>query len=240
MKKIIIANWKMKLNYSDTLKLAKQFVALSSKTKNEIVVCPDFSALAEVGKVIKKSRLILGAQDVAAFNLGAYTGEVSALSLKQLDCRYVIIGHSERRQYNKEDDALINLKIKTALPLLIPILCIGEKLSDRKRWKQVLKKQIDLDLKGVEKGKLKSIIIAYEPIWAIGTGQTVSAQEAKEAYNFIVAYLLSLGYSQKQFQVIYGGSVDPKNAGQLSVFAGFLIGGTSLKPKDFFMIANNF
>lgn len=239
MKKLIIANWKMQFSYKESIALAKKFAIRFPKgNKHELVLCPGFSSLEEVGKIIKSSGLKLGAQSVFWHSSGAFTGEVSPLSLKELSCSYVIIGHSERRKYLKETDEMVNQKIIGIMQFksIIPILCIGESAKQRKNWKVILKNQLKKDLVGVDKKKAGKIVVAYEPIWAIGTGKTVKAEEAMQAYDFIKDNLLKLGWKKSQFRVMYGGSVDSKNAKSLNNFDGFLVGTSSLKLSEFYKI----
>ena len=237
MKKLLIANWKMQLDYKESLELAKKFAKNFKKHSDELIICPDFVALPAVSEIIKKSVLKLGAQDVAAFTSGAYTGEVSAKSLKQLGVKYVLIGHSERRQNLKEEGALLKLKITQAIGAgLIPILCIGESAASKKAKKthQVLKKQLSEALDGLVITDGKLLVIAYEPIWAIGTGKAVTPSEAESIHVFIKGVLTEIiGQIPR---VIYGGSVAAKNAAELLEWPnidGLLIGGASLKVDEF-------
>ncbi|MFA4999833.1 MAG: triose-phosphate isomerase [Patescibacteria group bacterium] len=237
MQKIIIANWKMQLNLKESLVLAKALARKITKTKNQVLVCPDYLALPFVGPILKSSPLILGAQDSAAALKGAYTGEVSAFNLKTLGVKYVILGHSERRSGLHENSAIINAKIKTALGAgLIPVLCVGEKLAEKKAGlaKKYLSGELSRALKGVKIKKASDLIIAYEPLWAIGTGVPIVPTEAEDINKFIkrrTAVIL-----KKNIPVLYGGSVDASNAanflGQPNV-DGLLVGGASLKAEEF-------
>jgi triosephosphate isomerase len=237
MKKIFIANWKMQLDIKESGALAKNYARSFKTSKDEIVLAPDFSSLSLVSTSIKKSAVKLAAQDVAAYDQGAYTGEVSAKSLKQLGVKYVLVGHSERRIYLKENGELIKLKIEQALKNnLIPVLCIGESLKERKAKKtnQILHKQLEEALAGLKISDDKSIIVAYEPIWAIGSGQAMSPSEAEGAHVFIkVALAEIIGQIPR---VIYGGSVNAKNASEFLEWPnvdGLLVGGASLKLDEF-------
>jgi len=249
-KKIIIGNWKMNLDYKSSVSLSKKInlAFKSKKQKNKVVLLPDFSSLFEVGQNIKKSSIKLGAQDVALYNLGAYTGEVSLESLKQLKCEYVLIGHSERRKYFKDDD-LVADKMKNVLEnsAITPILCIGETLSQRRSGKTltVLEKQLKTALSKTKNISGKKIIIAYEPIWAIGTGRVIIVAEAISIHKKIRALMEKICYNNlpKELGIIYGGSINMKNFEDFkncSDISGLLIGGASLKAGDFINIADNF
>ena len=246
-KKIIIANWKMKVGYKAGLKLATNLRKNINTKKWETVLCPDFSGLAAVGQIIAHSSLQLGAQNVASQNIGALTGEISPLTLKELGVKYVIIGHSERRKYFGETDATINVKLKNILSLkgLTPVLCIGENdINDD--YRLVLMEQLLLAFKGIKLDKTKNILVAYEPVWAIGTGQVIAPERAASAHRVIRQVLEKL-YSKNiftaSFRLLYGGSVDEQNAAQfksLENVDGLLVGGASLDPKKFIKICANF
>jgi triosephosphate isomerase len=197
-----------------------------------------------VQEIIENSNIYLGAQNIYCEDEGAYTGEISPLMIKELGCRYVILGHSERRQIFGESDELINKKVKAALKYsLIPILCIGETLKQRKNDKtlDVIKAQLDTDLDGIEKEKMQKIIIAYEPIWAIGTGETATPAQAQESHSFIRKYLKEK-FDQKtadKVKILYGGSVKPHNIEELIKepdLDGALVGGASLEARSFSQI----
>jgi triosephosphate isomerase len=221
MKKLIIANWKMN---PDSIKEAKKLFNAVKKTK--AIICPPFSYLS----VFKYK--FLGAQDCHWEQSGAFTGEVSSKMLKGLGCKYVIIGHSERRKYFKETDETINRKLKAALRVgLKPILCVGEEKG--KNVGKVINNQLNKDLKTITNKDLKKIIIAYEPIWAIGTGNFCSASKANKVRNFIKTILDN--------KVLYGGSVNSKIAkNYIKIgFDGLLVGGASLNAKEFVKIVKN-
>lgn len=227
----------MQLDYKESINLAQSFAKQFKKISNEVVVCPDFSSLATVAETIKKSALKLGAQDVAAHTVGAYTGEVSAKSLKQLGVKYVLIGHSERRQEFNEEGKLLKLKIVQALASgLVPVLCTGESLAQKraKKTQVVLRKQLVEALAGLKIDDSKLLVIAYEPIWAIGSGKTISPQEAESIHVFIKGVLTEIiGQIPR---VLYGGSVEAKNASEFLEWPnidGLLIGGASLKVDEF-------
>lgn len=244
MSKIFVANWKMQLDYSASLALARDYKKIFKGTSREIIVCPDFLALSKISELFKTTKLRLGAQDCSISESGAYTGEVSPKHLKNLGLSYVILGHSERRQYFAETDELINKKIIAAQAnRLIPILCIGETLEEKKsgKTKEVLSKQLTTAFKGVK----PSLIIAYEPVWAIGTGKLAEAEEVEEIHKFIKEIARQI--LKKAVKVIYGGSVSlippAGNSGsgikgfkKIKNLDGFLVGGGSLKTAEFYKI----
>ncbi len=242
MKKLFIANWKMQLDYKESLALTKSFQKKLKKTKNEVVLTPDFTVLSPASEILKKSPIKLGAQDCAFGLRGAYTGEVSVKSLKQLGVKYVLIGHSERRGYFKEDSGLLKFKVAAALENgLVPVFCIGEKLTDykAKRTHAVLRRQLEEVLFGLEISSESAIVIAYEPVWAIGSGKTPAAKEIEANHVFIKGVLAELiGQIPR---VIYGGSVNAKNVAELLEWPnvdGLLVGGASLKVDEFSKIVN--
>ena len=229
MRKILIANWKLN---PDELEEARD---LAKATDIEgVVICPPIVFLEEVGSVLQKATL--GSQDIFFKDEGAYTGEISPTQLKDLNVKYAIVGHSERRQYQNETDELINKKVKAALDTNItPVLCVGESLETHNEGldatKAFIKHQLDTDLKGVE-GEL---IVAYEPIWAIGKDKADDPEEAAQIIEYIKE---EIGGDKK---VIYGGSVDSKNVQSFldqQNIDGFLVGGASLKLEEFNKIAD--
>lgn len=242
MKKLFIANWKMQLDYKGSIALAKLYQKKLKKIKNEVVVTPDFTVLSAASDIFKKTSLKLGAQDCAFSLHGAYTGEVSVKSLKQLGVKYVLIGHSERRGYFKEDSGLLKFKVAAVLESgLVPVLCIGEKLTEyrAKKTHSVLRRQLEEVLFGLEINNESAIVIAYEPVWAIGSGKTPSAKEIEANHVFIKGVLAELiGQIPR---VLYGGSVSAKNTTELLEWPnvdGLLIGGASLKVDEFSKIVN--
>ncbi len=240
--KIIIANWKMKASYKKVPALLKQFQASAWDRLTEVVVCPDFINLSRAAQSLAGTKIKLGAQDAAAFARGAYTGEVSAPDLKDLGVKYIILGHSERREYLAESDSLINQKLQAVLAVkgLIPVLCVGEKVRG-KNPKAILFKQLEGALKNIKLAATQSIIVAYEPIWAIGTGRVVTKAEVTLAHLLIKGFLTKR-FKPSQSRVIYGGSVDAKNSANfrdITVVDGLLVGGASLNPKDFLTICRN-
>jgi len=241
-KKIIIANWKMKVPYKKAPTLLKKFSALKFSSSIEAVLCPDFISLPGAAKILKGKILKLGAQNSASNLRGAYTGEVSAVDLKDLGVKYIILGHSERREYLAESDKLINQKLQAVLAVkgLIPVLCVGDKVRG-KNPKSVLFKQLEGALKNIKLSSTQSIIVAYEPVWAIGTGQIVSPAEVTLAH-LLIKGLLTKRFKAGQCRVIYGGSVDAKNSSnfrRIPVVDGLLVGGASVDPAAFLTIYEN-
>jgi triosephosphate isomerase len=243
-KKIVAGNWKMNCTLDEANKLTSEVVNMikdETSKEHETILIPPFPLLSPVLNLIKDSGIKVGAQNCHDETSGAYTGEVSASLLSSMGISNVIIGHSERREYFHEDDALLAKKILKALEFnLQPIYCCGEKLEMREEDKhqEVVQKQVETALFGLSDDQLKHIIIAYEPVWAIGTGKTASNEQAQEMHQFI-RKLLSSKYTQEiadQISILYGGSVKPGNAQGLfnePDIDGGLIGGASLKSRDF-------
>ncbi len=213
----------------------------------DIVVCPPFTALSEVSKAILDSNIRLGAQNMNENNYGAFTGEIAAGMLKEFSVRFVILGHSERRQYQKESDALINKKLLAAHGAsLKPILCVGETLAEREsgQMEKVLATQLRGCLAGLPKQQMEETIIAYEPVWAIGTGQTATTQQAQDAHLYIRALVAKLFDESvaRRVRIQYGGSVKSANARELMSqpdVDGALVGGASLEDRSFADIVKN-
>ena len=213
----------------------------------DIVVCPPFTALCEVAKALRDSNIRLGAQDMSEHNAGAYTGEIAAEMLKELSVRYVILGHSERRQYHKESDELISKKARAAhAASLQPIICVGETLAEREasQMEKVLETQVRGSLTGFSKQQVLETIIAYEPVWAIGTGKTATTAQAQEAHAFIRGLLVKLfdEATARGVRIQYGGSVKSSNARELMSqpdVDGALVGGASLEAQSFAEIVKN-
>jgi triosephosphate isomerase len=241
-KKIIAGNWKMNKDLHQSQNLVSEIInGLGKDTKAEVIVCPPFTSLSEVSSLLKGTQIKLGAQNMYYEESGAYTGEVSADMLKSVGCEYVILGHSERRVIFNEPDELINKKIKAALAKgLKPIFCIGELLEQRENGEtmQVVSRQVEKGLEGVSAEQMKNLIIAYEPVWAIGTGKTATPQQAQEVHSFIrelVAKKFNASVSENLI-IQYGGSVKPDNANQLlsqKDIDGALVGGACLKADSF-------
>jgi triosephosphate isomerase len=244
-KKFVAGNWKMYTTLASAQKLAKEVVdGLGSEERVTVAVCPPFPYLAQVGQVLKGSRVGLGAQNMYPEKEGAFTGEVSPAMLLDVGCRYVIIGHSERRHKLGESDAFLNQKVKAGLSAgLDVIFCVGETLEEREanQTESVLDRQVSQGLAGVATEALAHLVIAYEPVWAIGTGKNATPQQAQEAHAFIRRRVGQI-FGEKTAQTLpiqYGGSVKPDNAasllGQPDV-DGALVGGASLKADQFLAI----
>lgn len=235
--KLIVANWKMYLGVKESTHLAEQIRRALPRPRTRVVVCPSFPALLSVGAVIRKSPYALGAQDLAWEERGAFTGEVSAGDLRELGCAYVILGHSERRQKMGETDAMVRSKLEVALRAgLKPILCVGETLKERRAGKaaSIVRKQLTSALRNLKakSWKLKAMIIAYEPIWAIGTGVPAHPRDAVRMQALVRKLATKLLPRRTKLTVIYGGSVDPKNARSFlrePEVQGVLVGGASAK-----------
>ncbi|MBN1300931.1 MAG: triose-phosphate isomerase [Melioribacteraceae bacterium] len=244
-KKVIAGNWKMNNDLNESINLVSQIkLGLADYNKNEVIVCPSFTSLESVNAVIKNSVIKLGAQNLYYEDSGAYTGEISAKMLKSVGCEYVIIGHSERRTIFQEKDELINLKIKQALSEKLKVIfCIGETLEERENDKtfKVINSQLSLGLKDLSAIELNDIIIAYEPVWAIGTGKTATPQQAQEVHKYIRDYIREnfTDESAENLIIQYGGSVKPDNAAELlnqPDIDGALVGGACLKSDSFLSI----
>ncbi|MBU3112835.1 triose-phosphate isomerase [Clostridium lacusfryxellense] len=245
-KGIIAGNFKMNKTVAESVILIEEMKPLVKDAKCDVVVCPTFLALDAVIKAAKGSNIKVGAQNMHFEDNGAFTGEVSPSMLKDMGVEYVIIGHSERRQYFNETDETVNKKIKAAYSHAIqPIFCIGETLSDREGniTEKVLGNQVKLGIDGLTKEQVEKLVIAYEPIWAIGTGKTATADQANETIAFIratVGGIFGDDVSQK-LRIQYGGSVKPSTIKEQmgkSDIDGGLIGGASLKAEDFAGIVN--
>ncbi len=241
--KVIAGNWKMNNDLKESEKLIVDLKNLlkSEKPKCDVIVCPPFTSLSEASKLLEGSSIKLGAQNMYFEENGAYTGEVSASMLKSVGCEYVILGHSERRTIFGETDEMINKKIKKALSAgLKPIFCVGELLEEREAGvtKEVVKRQVLIGLKDIPVEEMKNIIIAYEPVWAIGTGKTATPAQAQEVHKYI-RDLIEIQYSLEaalDIVIQYGGSVKPDNAKELLSqpdIDGALVGGACLKAESF-------
>jgi len=242
---IIVGNWKMNMVISASSKLIEELLDTSDfRGSFDLVVAPPFTSLSVVNNSIKGSNIKLAGQNMASKLEGAQTGEVSATMLKDAGCDYVILGHSERRQHQDESDELINKKVFIACEnALNAIFCIGESFDDQKKGKtyEVLEGQLLAGLKGLNEEQLNSLLIAYEPIWAIGSGHTAGANKVQEVHSFIRNWLKnSFGKNfAERARIIYGGSVDSKISSSLMEqpdVDGLLVGGASLKSKSFYDI----
>jgi len=246
-KKIIAGNWKMYKTTQEAVHLAESLKRAFAKTQNTVVVlCPPFTSLSSVGAVIKNTPVKLGAQNIYPEKEGAYTGEISPLMIKDVGCEFVIIGHSERRKYFHEDDAIINKKIKTALSFgLTPIVCIGETLEEREKGvaEDTVINQTEKGFADISEADMLKLVIAYEPVWAIGTGKTATVDVA-DGMHAVIRKTLSKLYSldlSENISILYGGSVKPDNVDSLMSqknIDGALVGGASLDSESFLRIVN--
>ncbi|MBA4311426.1 MAG: triose-phosphate isomerase [Chlorobiaceae bacterium] len=243
-RKIIAGNWKMNKDIHETATLIAELRERMKEFKNEVdvVICPSYTSLVVAKSLIKDSSIKLGAQNMLQHDDGAYTGEVSTKMLTAIGCEYVILGHSERRQYFKETDELINAKIKKALSAgLTPIVCIGETLDEREAGitDKIITTQVNGVLRGLTSSEVEKLLIAYEPVWAIGTGKNATPEQANQVHKLIrkqVGQMYSWAIAEKLI-IQYGGSMNAQNASALlsqSDIDGGLIGGASLKA-DLFM-----
>lgn len=242
----IAGNWKMNLDRAAAVKLAEAVVSAAKDFGGvDLAVCPPFVYLDAVGQVVAGSKIALGAQDMYHEGNGAYTGEISAAMLCDLKCRYVILGHSERRHVLGETDEAINRKVLAALAAgLTPIVCVGELLSEREAGKtnEVIQRQFEQSLKGLTAEQMIQTVIAYEPVWAIGTGKVATPQQAEDAHLRLRS-LIAERYNSQVAEAVciqYGGSVKPENAAELlrqPDIDGALVGGASLKADQFLGIA---
>ncbi len=242
-KKVIAGNWKMNKNLGESLSLIKEIklAMLNISGKVDVIVCPPFTSLETGANLLKESPVKLGAQNMHFEDSGAFTGEISASMLKSVGCEYVILGHSERRTIFNENDEMINKKLKKALSsALKPIFCVGETLEEREanRTEKVIEKQIIEGLAGIPESEMKNIIIAYEPVWAIGTGKTATPAQAEEVHVFIRNLVKRLYSPSVSDSIIiqYGGSVKPDNSKELLNMPnidGALVGGACLKADSF-------
>ena len=240
MKKLIVANWKMNMTKASGISLVKSLSAKinrSISSSREVVVCPPFTLISEISKILKSSKISLGGQDCSTDSFGAFTGDISSLMLKDLGCKYVIVGHSERRENHNESEKIIKNKLDLALSLgLKVILCVGEKMQERKKGNTIgiITRQLQLSIS--KKCNNKNTIIAYEPVWSIGSGVTPKDSEICDVHNFIKNKSSQLSIGDKPLMVLYGGSVNPRNSKNilsLQNVDGALVGGASLKLKSF-------
>ena len=242
-KKIIAANWKMNITCGEAESYLQTFLLeIGDENRVETVLVPPFTALSKVSEFLAKVQNVkLGAQNMSAEKGGAFTGEISAAMLRELFARYVVLGHSERRTLYGETDAIVNKKVRAALDAsLKPIVCIGETLAERdaNRVEQVLETQLKGSLAGLDSKELSEIVLAYEPVWAIGTGRTATPEQAQEAHAFIRKTIASMSdeTAADKIRIQYGGSVKPDNTKALMSqpdIDGALVGGASLDPRGF-------
>ena len=243
MKPIVAANWKMNFTIDESLNLIDEIIKRSPSVEAEIIFFPNYISLQSVKEKLIETAYMVGSQNVHHNESGAFTGEVSASMLSILDLDYVIIGHSERRQYFNEGDDQVNQKIKRALDVNIkPVVCIGETIDERKSGKttEVLNRQLNKAFEEIDVLSANKIIVAYEPVWAIGTGVSADENQVLEAHALIKQTLVSI--FSENIPILYGGSVNASNAFELinlNNVDGFLIGGASLKSESFCQIIEN-
>lgn len=248
-KKIIAANWKMNMTCTEADSYLDTFLLeIGEKSPVEIVIIPPFTAIPKVSERLSKLQSVkLGAQNMSGEKGGAFTGEISAAMLRELFVRYVVLGHSERRSLYGETDAIVNKKLRAALDAsLKPIVCIGETLEQRDAGKveEVLETQLKGSLAGLTAKEIQDLVIAYEPVWAIGTGRTASPEQAQEAHAFIRKTLATIADADaaEKVRIQYGGSVKPENTESLMSkpdIDGALVGGAALDPRSFATIVKN-
>ena len=245
-KKVIAGNWKMNMLPNEAMAFIEQLTPIVKNTKQEVILCVPYTDLFYSLLTAQGTNIKIGAQNMHWEEKGAYTGEISGKMLKSIQVEYVIIGHSERRQYFAETDETVNKKIKAALQNeLKPIVCVGETLEQREAGKaqEIIINQTKLALEGLSKEQMQNVMIAYEPIWAIGTGKTATSNDANESIKAIRKQISEL-YGEEVAQntiLLYGGSVKPENSKELfstSDIDGGLVGGASLKVEDFEKIIN--
>jgi triosephosphate isomerase (TIM) len=235
----IAANWKMNKTVAEAAEFVDALLPRIAATQHDVVICPPFTALAEVVQRRYGTAVKVAAQNMHEDESGGFTGEVSAPMLVELDVEAVILGHSERRQFFGETDEALARKLPAALAAeLEPILCVGESEQAREggETEAVLERQLQADLANLDSGQISQIVVAYEPIWAIGTGRTASAEQAQETCAFIRDVLRLRGAAADEVRVLYGGSVKPANAAELLALPdvdGALVGGASLDAEDF-------
>jgi len=243
-KPLVAGNWKMYGTRAENAALVRGLLdLLQPGARAEVLVCPPFVYLWETGRLLKDSEVAMGAQSVCAESLGAFTGEVSGAMLRDVGCRYVLVGHSERRQLYGESDSLVARKFMAAQAQgLVPVLCVGETLEEREggRTNEVVARQLEAVLSVSGVGSLASAVIAYEPVWAIGTGRTASPEQAQEVHAMIRGKVAALDATiASSVRILYGGSVKASNARELFAMAdidGGLVGGASLKAEEFAQI----
>jgi triosephosphate isomerase len=245
-RQLIAGNWKMNLNRAGAVALAEVIVRGAGGVSHvDLAICPPSVYLEAVGKVVQGTPVALGAQNAFYRQSGAFTGEISPTMLVDLGCRYVILGHSERRHILRETSEEVNRKVHAALQVgLIPIVCVGELLAEREAGEtaEVIRRQFDGSLSGLTAEQMVRVVIAYEPVWAIGTGKVATTEQAQEVHALLRQLLQEKydGQVAESVRILYGGSVNPENAGPLLAqpdIDGVLVGGASLKGDQFLAIA---
>ncbi len=247
-KQIVAGNWKMNTTVAEGVALAKEIVSKSTEIKGvSVVIAPPYTHIASIAEAIKGSSIGLGAQDCASNDKGVYTGDISAEMIKSIDANYVILGHSERREYYGETSEILNKKIALAYANnLIPIYCVGEKLEERESNEHfnIIKAQISEVVFNLTEAQFADLVVAYEPVWAIGTGKTATSDQAQEVHAFIRQVLAEkFGDAANNTSILYGGSCKPSNAQEIfskQDVDGGLIGGAALASDDFIAIAKSF
>jgi triosephosphate isomerase (TIM) len=240
----IAANWKMNKTVAEAAEFVDALLPRIAATQSDVVICPPFTALTAVVERRYGTAVKVAAQNMHEEESGGFTGEVSAPMLVELDVEAVVLGHSERRQYFAETDEALARKVPAAIAAgLEPILCVGESEAarDAGETEEVLERQLQADLSGLEAGQIAEVVVAYEPIWAIGTGRTATPEQAQEACAFIRDVLRMRGAGADSVRILYGGSVKPDNAAELLGLPdvdGALVGGASLDPDDFAAIVD--
>ena len=244
-KPIIAGNWKMHKTIAEALEFVNEVKDRVNNDKVEAVICAPFTLLKDLKQATKGTNIKIGAQNMHFEEKGAFTGEISPLMLKELDMDYVVIGHSERRQHFNETDETVNKKVLKALEVGIdPILCVGETLEEREagNTKDVCKVQVEKALENVSKEDLAKVVIAYEPVWAIGTGKTATSEDANDVIAYIREVVANLyGELANEVRIQYGGSVKPSNVAEImnqSDIDGALVGGASLEANDYVELVN--
>jgi len=244
-KPIIAGNWKMHKTIAEALEFVNDVKDKVSNNEVEAVICAPFTLLKDLKEATKGTNIKIGAQNMHFEEMGAFTGEISPLMLKELDMDYVVIGHSERRQYFNETNETVNKKVLKALDVEInPILCVGETLEEREagNTKNVCKVQVEKALENISKEDLAKVVIAYEPVWAIGTGKTATSEDANDVIAYIREVVANLyGELANEIRIQYGGSVKPSNVAEImnqSDIDGALVGGASLQANDYVELVN--
>lgn len=240
-KPIMAGNWKMHKTVTQAVNFARDLLSRLENPECEVVICPPFTALSPLAEAIKGEYIVLGAQNMYWENEGAYTGEISPGMLTEIGCRYVILGHSERRRYFGETDENVNRKVLAAFRHnLVPIVCVGETLEEREAGitEQVVRRQTETGLAGITAQQARKLVVAYEPVWAIGTGRTASPEDAQQVNAFIRSVLAEMFGKEAaaEVRIQYGGSVKPDNAAKLMAqqdIDGALVGGASLNAAGF-------
>lgn len=245
-KPIIAGNWKMNLTIKEAVKFVEDIKSEVSGTDVESVICAPFTFLKDLKGAVEGTNIKIAAQNMHFEDSGAFTGEVSAPMLKEIGIDYCVVGHSERRQYFAETDETVNKKLKQAFKYdIVPILCVGETLEERETGKtnEIVKSQVVADIAGLDKALVSKLVIAYEPIWAIGTGKTATSKQANEVIAYIREVVKDLYDDEvsENIRIQYGGSVKPENVQEImneDDIDGALVGGASLKADDFIKLVN--